>query len=332
LTVKLFAPDSVAPVANRLIAFTTQGFVSVVGGSVGIISRPIENSLQPLLTNAVAGFKSAVFGVGYETERLYLCWMPTAVDETTCAQAFVYNVLANCWTRRTDTRGCGRVSPTDLLYLGSTTTNTLVKERKTFAYSDFADETYSVTITTGGSSSVIVSTPVAVGDYLIKSTSRALITAYDAGTGTATISREAGSPSFTTGAATVHAGYQCTLIYNPQTGGEPGLLKQFQEVTLLFDTADFSLGNITSTNSRADTTGTDSSSVSSALALNEGASILLGTYTLLPGTGRMLLPLENQRNYRLGVGFKIREARARWRLCGYTLEAVPGSSRVTRNG
>lgn len=323
LTVKLFAPDSVASVANRLIAFTTQGFVSVAGGAVGIISRPIENVLQPLITNAVAGFKSAVFGLGYETERSYLCWMPVTADATTCTQAYIYNVLTNTWTRRTDTRGCGRVAPTDLLYLGSTTTNTLVKERKVFGAADYSDESSDVTITTGGTTSIITTPALSVGDYIIKSSARAVVTAVDAGTGTATITRESGSTSFTTGTATKYPAFQCTVVYNPNTAGEPGVSKQFQEVCLLFGRTDFELGYITTSNTDPNATfGSDSTAVSNL--------IVLGNTGLPPGVARLLIPLEQQRNTRLSVGFSILESRAVWRLYGYSLEAVLGSGRVAR--
>jgi hypothetical protein len=322
-TVKLFAPDSVATVSNRIFALTTQGFVMATEGGAAIISRPIEAELLTLMQGAVAGFKAACFGVGYETERSYLCWMPDSAGGSSCKLAYIYNVLTNTWTKRTDWRTCGRVSPADYLYLGAVanatstnTTNTLTKERKSLTYVDNADESFTKTLSSFSGSTLTLNstTGITAGDLLVDAGDLSgVVTSVPSGT-TVTVSTT--SLLWTAGTVTIYRSIPNTLVYNPVTGGAPGIMKHFREMTFHFGgTPLFNYGYLTSF---TEFTSTAVSDVKAAA----GSELIKNM--------RTTIPRQAQRAALFLPGLTLREARTRFKLYGFTLEADAVSERNSR--
>jgi hypothetical protein len=142
----ILAPDSAVVLNNLVYMFSTQGVVTVTDTGVSIISRPIENSLQQIITSAY-NYVPNTFGVSYESDRAYLLWTVTNINDTVPTQCFRYNTLTNAWTRWPITKNCGVVLINqNILYLGPTDENFIEQERKSINRTDYADRTFNIDI------------------------------------------------------------------------------------------------------------------------------------------------------------------------------------------
>jgi hypothetical protein len=245
LTTKLVAPESAVVLNNQIYALTDQGVVSISDTGIQVVSRPIEISILELFGSDLDTIKQISFGVSYETERKYILFLPSTEADTYPTQAYVYNTFTNTWTRWPMSKTCGIVNPAnDLLYLGDATSEYVNKERKTYTFRDYTDETVDVNVVSV-SDNVVTLTSVSgleVGDLIYQSASKnSQITAVDPTAGTVTVYS---AVSFSAGAATVYTSYECIVEWVPQTGGNPGQLKHFQEASLLFKNNYFPIGNI----------------------------------------------------------------------------------------
>lgn len=155
LTVILTAPDSIAIVNNQIWAMTNQGTVAISDSGSVIQSRPIERDLITLSSALYPNFTSSTFGIGYESDRHYNLWTNTATTDAHATQNWVYNFLTTCWTNWpiSITSGIVSLQPDDHLYL-CYATGQVTRERKNWNNFDFADFSYTVTIT--GSNGLIV--------------------------------------------------------------------------------------------------------------------------------------------------------------------------------
>jgi len=138
--------DSPAVLNNQVYCLTNQGVVSISDTGISVVSRQIENLLIPLLQ--FNGFKSATFGVSYESDRSYLLFTVKNSTDTKSTVCYRYNVFTNQWTKWDMTKTCGLVV-NDKLYLGAGDVNKIEQERKNFARTDYADREESRTLNTG---------------------------------------------------------------------------------------------------------------------------------------------------------------------------------------
>ncbi len=145
----LLAPDSAVALGNQVYALTSQGVLAISDTGSEIISKPIEKTLLSLQGLSLANLKNLTFAVARETEGEYELRLPTAANDTSCTQAFIYNTRTGTWTRDTLTSKHGVVNPTDdKRYLAGATQ--VLKERKDFAYTDYSDVDLSVTVLSSG--------------------------------------------------------------------------------------------------------------------------------------------------------------------------------------
>lgn len=317
LTVKLLAPDSAAVMANRIFGVTNQGVAMTTEAGCAIISRPIENDFTPIVSSTATTWRRPTFGVAYETEHQYMLWIPPDATSATCSRAFLYNVLNNTWTKRTDTQKCGRVNPiTDYLYLGAPSNETLFKENKSYGVSDCADDSFAVTITAISGNTVTLSSTsgISVGDYITDSdVGTAVVASVDSGT---VLTVTAAFVFAATGPGRVYKSFQTTVVYNPIHGEMPGVLKHIREATLHMGAApDFDLGYLT-------TTSELSGSTTSTLVTADGSLTLKNI--------RKSVPKADQRAAVIKPGFSLRQAWSRWKLYGFSLEGAPMSERNSR--
>jgi hypothetical protein len=165
----LIAPDSAVVLNNLIYALTTQGVVSISESGVSIVSRPIEDQIKKYTTSQF-NYRYTSFGVGYESDRSYLLWLPELKTDTVATQCFRYNSITNTWTRWTITNTCGIVNQLgdDKLYLGLGDRNVLAQERKNLEREDHADRNFTRTIGAG-----------AFNDKQVSLSSTSLITAGD---------------------------------------------------------------------------------------------------------------------------------------------------------
>lgn len=139
---KLLAPETVCLFADKVWGLTDQGITNVTdGGGVAVVSYAVEDVITPLFGTALAELKLLSFGVGYESDRRYLCWLPTDDDDEAATQALNHSTATKSFTRWPKAASCGVVDPnTDKLVVASGSSNRVLVERKDFNEDDYQDE------------------------------------------------------------------------------------------------------------------------------------------------------------------------------------------------
>jgi hypothetical protein len=218
-----------------------QGISAVSDSGVSIVSRAIEDDIRDFLSTAnYPNFETATFGVSYESEREYILFTVTEKADTTATQAFVWNTFTRSWTKWVLTRVAGFVSPSDdKLYLAGTD-DFVRQERKAFDITDYADDSTDVTISTSSVFTVTLSdaSSVSVNQSLVQGTSIALITAISGND--LTVNKQF---NWTAGAAVVNDPIAVKIKWLPQDAENPGIMKRWRELMLVFRVAKFA--NIT---------------------------------------------------------------------------------------
>lgn len=150
-SVRILAADSAAVLNNQIYLLSNQGVVTVTDSGVSVMSRKIED--QILKYTSPSNFPNSgkiAFGIGYESDRSYLLWLPTNTEDTYATQCFRYNVFTQTWVRWVLPQTSAIVNRTDnKLYLGCGDVNYVAKERKNFDRTDYADRSYNVDLTSG---------------------------------------------------------------------------------------------------------------------------------------------------------------------------------------
>lgn len=237
----LLAADSVQTLNNQIFAYTDQGIVSVSEAGVQVRSRMIERTLLELYGVNPAGMENLSFGVAYESERKYLFSCISNSGDTFPTQIYVYNVVTDSWTRWPLSKRAGIVLES-VLYWADGASDRLSKERKSYNFTDYADEPVAVTINSSSGNEVTLAnaSEVEVGDVLYDSdTAYSIVLAVNGNV--VTVFDEIVWP---TGAAEIRKGYEALVEWWPQTGQNPGMLKQFQELIMLFNRGYFTESNI----------------------------------------------------------------------------------------
>ena len=105
---------------------------------IGVISRPIEDKIQKIIYQN-PNFKTASFGVSYETDRSYLLFVPYAKGDVEATLCLRFNTFTQSWTEWSRNEVSGLVmSHDDRLYLGAAS-NIIEQERKNLDRTDYAD-------------------------------------------------------------------------------------------------------------------------------------------------------------------------------------------------
>jgi len=231
-TAVLIAPDSLVALNNNAVGLFDQGVAQVSYGSVQILSRPIEGDINAIRGTAGDTLKELAFGISYETDRKYMLSMPTASGSTSGDIVYVYNFFTQSWTTYDLQKTAGIVRPQDdRLYFAST--DSVIKERKSFSDADFADPEIDVTVTAVSGTEVTVNAVagIQVGyQYFQDISAYSIIEAIDPTTNTLTLRDDLG---WTTGAAEVRPYIVTEIEWNPITADTPNILKQYSEATLL---------------------------------------------------------------------------------------------------
>lgn len=237
-TVVLQVAESAVAFNNQVFCFTTQGVCAVSDSGVRIVSVPIENVLLELASEQFTYFSSASFGVAYESARLYLFFTVTEEDDQFATQAFIYNSLTDSWTRWVMNRTCGIVNTAiNKLFMGQTDTGQILIERKSYTNQDFADEQYAVVIASVDSDTqvtLVSATNIVAGMTLIQNGRNAYIEEVNGNV--LTITETTG---LTANAAIVYTPIDNRIAWSPIDIENPGILKQFSEMTFFFKNAAF---------------------------------------------------------------------------------------------
>ncbi len=237
-TVALKVPESAVPFNNQVFCFTTQGVCAVSDSGVQIISVPIEDTLLELSSEQFTNFMSVSFGVAYESARIYMFFTVTEEADTFATQAFVYNSLTDSWTRWPISRTCGVVnSAINKLFMAKADTGQILIERKSFTNEDFADEQFDVEITVVTSVTELTladASEVEVGMTLVQGARSVVILEIDDDDLVTTEMN-----GLVVDDATVYTPIEDILQWVPIDCENPGILKQFSEISLQFKNAAF---------------------------------------------------------------------------------------------
>lgn len=237
-TVTLKVPESAVPFNNQVFCFTTQGICAVTDSGVQIMSVPIENTLLELSSDQYVNFSSASFGVAYESARQYLFFTVSREIDTVATQAFVYNSLTDTWTRWTMNRTCGVVNSTvNKLFMAQADTGQILIERKNYTNSDFADEQYDIEITDVISTTLIEVASVddlESGMTIVQGSRKANIIGISGLELTITAVN-----GLVVGDAVAYTPIDSRIQWAPIDANNPGILKQYSEMSLFFRNAAF---------------------------------------------------------------------------------------------
>lgn len=237
-TATLLVPESAVPFNNQIFCFTDQGIGAVSDSGVQLMSVAIEDTLLELSSEQFVNFSTASFGIAYESARLYMFFTVKDEADTFARQAFVYNSLTDSWTVWIMDRTCGVVGlATNKLYMAQPDTGQILIERKSYTNFDYADEQYNVTITVVGSSTSLTlasATNVEVGMTIVQNNRQAIIEAIVGNVLTVT-----STDGFSAAAAIVYTPIPNKIQWSPIDAENPGILKQFSEVTFPFKNAAF---------------------------------------------------------------------------------------------
>ena len=218
---------------NQVIFMSNQGVCLATENSVQIVSRKIEDVIQPILT------KSALPTVGgavsYESERL---WLLSTIEPNTddVSTTYVYNIINDSWTTWDDVLfKNGVIGPNDKLYLIGTD-NLVVKERKNGTKIDYCGQNYPSTINTvssDGTTAEIEVTGAApvpgdvfvINDVFTRIDSASLVSGdnYDVVFSQPSPLEAGEMPVF-------YKGYESIIKLSPFHGGKVGKLKQFSQM------------------------------------------------------------------------------------------------------
>lgn len=233
---KLRAPETAVVLNNQIYCFSDQGIIIVSETGVQIISRPIETTLLELSSSLFPLFDDNAFAISYESDRKYIFYCMSDVDDIYPTQAFVYNTLTNSFTRWPLSRSCGIVFTLDnKLYSANQDDLYVYKERKNFDRTDYADNEYNVMIVSFDETTVTLAstTNLAEGDLLKQGDLEASIVSVDSSTDITVDD----SLTWLAGAAKVYQAIQPVVQWAQNTAANPGVLKQFSECTVFFKDA-----------------------------------------------------------------------------------------------
>jgi len=138
--------DSVAVLNNQIYALTSQGVVAVTDTGVQVISRGIEDIFSKI-THTGQSFKTATFGVAYETDRAYLLFTISNSSDTVATTCYRYNTFTSTWTTFDVSAICGIVKfGDDKLYIGAADIPYIEQERKNLDITDYCDREYELSL------------------------------------------------------------------------------------------------------------------------------------------------------------------------------------------
>lgn len=233
-TVWCIAKDSVKVINNQVVFLSNQGVCLVTESSVQIISREIEDVIQPILGRST--LSANTHGIAYESDRIYLLntLKPFSTTETT---VYVYNILNTTWTTWDTTFLGGFVDNTDKLHYISTT-NDIYRERKNQTRIDFCGQNNSITVNSVSSDKMSANITISSGytptpgDVIVKNDvfSRIVSSVVSSGNYVVTFLRQTNIVASDT--LQIYSKYDSIVKFAPFHAGSVGRSKQFSQLQI----------------------------------------------------------------------------------------------------
>ena len=234
-TYQCVGPETAVRLDNTVVACSTKGVIAISVGGVTPLSRPIEKDI--LKHMAQPNFLGLAWAAAYTSDRKYLLGLPSDAVSTTADLLYVFNTFTQSWTTWPLALAHAVVGEgDDKLYVIRSTDNTVLKERKDFLITDYADDEFAVTITDSDEYEITLAdaSDAVVGQSIKQNSAVAKITDISANVVTVdTIQTWANS------AATLYDPIECKLRWLEQHCGNPSVIKHFTEITYLFEAAKF---------------------------------------------------------------------------------------------
>lgn len=234
-TVQIVAPSSSDVLNNQVAFLSNQGVCLVTESAVQIISRTIEDVIQPILGQANLAAETSA--VAYESARSFLL-TTTSPNSNVATQTYVYNLLTDQWTSWTDIYRQAVVGPGDTLY-AIDAANNILKERKKQTRLDFCGQNFSATISTvslDGKSSRLtlpLGTLASEGDIVVKNdVINTIASASFVSSGVYDVSFERVTNLSNGDTVTFYKGYRSTIKLAPFHAGLVGRMKVFTQMQL----------------------------------------------------------------------------------------------------
>ncbi len=143
----LIAPDSVSVANNIIYGWTTKGISNVTEAGVTEVSRPIDTVILKLASTNYVNFRTATWGLGYDSDNSYTVYTCENTEDTVATVAFRFSNLTNTWTNIKRSQTCGLInSQDDTIYTGSGIYNLIDQERKNFDRTDYSDRDFTLSI------------------------------------------------------------------------------------------------------------------------------------------------------------------------------------------
>ena len=147
-TVTFVAADVAFTMGSRAFALTTQGLMTWTENSEPVpASVPIESDLRALVDSARTNVEALGHALAHDSKRRAYLWLPTSATDSSASVAYVYNALADAWTRWTRPAAAAIVLPQeDRLYVAPPEDGTtglapaVLRERNTGTSADYQDE------------------------------------------------------------------------------------------------------------------------------------------------------------------------------------------------
>ena len=250
-TVRCVSASSIDVLNNQVIFLSNQGVCLVTENSVQIVSRKVEEVIQPILGQS--NLANVTAGLAYETERLYLI-TTSEPNGTAATQTYCYNILTDAWTTWDDWLFAeGVIGPNDVMYYFNTTDNNIMRERKKQTKIDYCGQNHNGTVASvaaGQLSATITFTTVSpvAGDIIVISDVVNVITevlTLSATSYTCTFQRQ--SNLVAADSIILYKGYTSTIKLAPFHAGMVGRTKQFSQLQVHFRDESCTRMNITFT-------------------------------------------------------------------------------------
>lgn len=150
-TVRIIATDSSAVLNNQVLLLSNQGVAMTTDTSVQIISRPIDDVIQSILTSPVVDF--VTHGFANEVDRLYLLStttpnyvIPEDLTPPKPTALYVYNTMTDSWTTWEWIFDHGAIGPEEKVYIVDSATGNIKKERKDNKKTDYMGQNHNIEI------------------------------------------------------------------------------------------------------------------------------------------------------------------------------------------
>lgn len=230
-TVIVLAANSGALLNNKVYFLGTQGICSATDSSVEILSRRIENFIEPIL--GAANLNEQTAAVSYESDRTYRI-STLGYNSPVKNITYIYNSLNDTWTSSDYLFTAGIVGPQNKLFIVSN--NSIYKERKYGNRLEFTGQNYACSIDSvyvGNRRAIItiVGRTPQIGDIIVYANIINRIRAVEnLAAGQYLVTFAKASNLFTGLSTQLYANIESNVVMAPYHGGTVGLGKQFAQI------------------------------------------------------------------------------------------------------